>query len=69
MLIRCSEHVGKSYVNGCILELEEMGATVERQDQLMFSVTVLRRRHYQYVIEFLRQAERIGALRFDATEE
>lgn len=69
MLIHFSEHVGKSYVKGSILELEEMGAIVEHQDELTFSVTVPKQSHYQFVVEFLRQEERIGALRFDATEE
>ena len=69
MLIHFSEHVGKDYVEGCILEIEEMGAIVEHQDKLTYSLNVLKQRHYRFVVEFLRQEERIGALRFDATEE
>lgn len=69
MLIHFSEHVGKDYVRGCILEIEEMGAVVEHEDQLTFSVNVPKRSHYPFVVEFLQQEERAGKLRLDAAEQ
>ena len=66
MLIHFAEHVGDSAVEGCIHDLEEMGATVEQKDERSFSVNVLRRSKYPFVVQFLEQEERRGALRFEA---
>lgn len=69
MLIHFSEHVGNSYVEGCIGEIEEMGALVEPRDQLTFTANVLRPRDYPFVVEFLRHEERVGNLRLETVEE
>jgi hypothetical protein len=66
MLIHFAEHVGRGYVNGCVAEIEEMGATVEQKDELTFSVGVRKRKNYPFVIQFLRQEEQRGGLSFDA---
>ena len=68
MLIHFSEHVGTSYVEGCIREIEEMGALVEPQDKLTFSANVLKPRNYPFVVDFLRHEERIGNLRLELEE-
>ena len=69
MLIHFAEHVGQDYVEGCISEIEEMGGTVEQQDELTFSVNILTRRNYPFVIQFLRQEERVGSLWLEAVDE
>ena len=66
MLIHFAEHIGDGEVEGCIHELEQMGATVEQKGERTFSVKVLRRSKYPFVVQFLEQEERRGVLRFEA---
>ena len=65
MLIHFAEHVGESYVEGCVSEIEEMGAVVEHRDKLTFSAVVPKARNPDFVVEFLRQEERRGTLRLE----
>ena len=68
MLIHFAEHIADSEVEGCIHELDEMGATVEQKGERTFSVSVLKRSKYPFVVQFLEQEERRGALRFESDE-
>ena len=66
ILIHFAEHVGDSVVKGCIDELENMGAIVERKDERTVSVAVLRQKNYPFIMQFLEQEEHRGALRWRA---
>jgi hypothetical protein len=69
MLIHFAEHLGKDYIDGCIREIKEMGGTVKQQDELIISINIVKRRNYQFVVQFLRQEERVGNLRLEAVDE
>ena len=62
MLIHFADHVSKDHVKGCIREIEEMGGTVEQQDELTISVNILKRRNYPFIVQFLKQEEHVGNL-------
>lgn len=68
MLIHFNEHVGESYIEGCVDEIEEMGASIEPQDKLTFSVVVLKPKNHPFVLEFLQNEERAGNLRLENVE-
>lgn len=65
MKIRFSEHIPPSHREGILGEIEGMGATPQRLDEDEYFITFPKSTRYSFVVEFLRDEQRIGNLEFD----
>lgn|GEM_PF-3509829 len=67
MKIRFSEHISQGLREGILGEIEERGASAERLDQDVYSITVSKSTKFSFVVDFLRNEQQIGNLELDGS--